>query len=207
MKSTQMFFFVELFILVFYVHEHATTSLPNALKLGRVTCVYIQKEQYKPSTYKRNNMKMKSSQMFFFVELFILIFYVHKHISSEVFLRLNYSYLFSTYTSTSPRHFTTKTKHSQTHITTTNNAHRPSPRALPSKRRSQPILLAAAINLLHAEKPIIKQQPKEERAERSAAPATAVIRRTKAINGQVQKAPTIKMKMQAQMERLGMVNI
>ena len=37
---------------------------------------------------------MKSSQMFFFVELFILIFYVHEHISSEVFLPLNYSYSF-----------------------------------------------------------------------------------------------------------------
>ena len=33
-------------------------------------------------------MKMKSSQMFF-VELFILVFYVHEHICSEVFLRLN----------------------------------------------------------------------------------------------------------------------
>ena len=83
---------------------------------------YIQKEQD----------EMKSSQMFFFAELFILIFYVHKHISSEVFLWLNYSYSFSTYTSTSAHHFTTKTKHSQTHITTTNNTHRPSPRALPS---------------------------------------------------------------------------
>jgi hypothetical protein len=66
---------------------------------------------------------MKSSQKFFFVELFILVFYVHEHISSEVFLRLNYSYLFSTYMSTPPRHFTTKTKHSHTHITTTNNMH------------------------------------------------------------------------------------
>ena len=66
---------------------------------------------------------MKLSQMFFFVELFILFFHVHEHISLEVFLRLNYSYSFSTYTSTSPRHFTTKTKHSQTHITTTNNTH------------------------------------------------------------------------------------
>ena len=114
-NSSQMFFFVELFILIFYVHEHVTTSLPNPLKLGRVTCVYIQKEQYKPSTYKRNNMKMKLSQMFSFVELFILVFYVHEHISSEVFLWLNYSYSFSAYTSTSPHHFTTKTKHSQTH--------------------------------------------------------------------------------------------
>ena len=34
-------------------------------------------------------MKMKSSQMFFVVELFILVFYVHEHICSEVFLRLN----------------------------------------------------------------------------------------------------------------------
>jgi hypothetical protein len=116
----------------FSLLNYSYFTLPNALKLGRATCVYIQTEQYKPSTYKRNNMKMKSSQMFFFVELFILVFCVHKHISLEVFLRLNYSYLFSTYTSTSPCHFTTKTKHSQTHITTTNNTHRPSPRALPS---------------------------------------------------------------------------
>ena len=116
-KSLQMFFFVELFIFVFYVHKHVTMSLHNALKT-----FYVQKEQY----------EKKSSQMFFFVELFILVFYIHEHISSEVFLLLNYSYSFSTYTSTSPHHFTTKTKHSQTHITLTNNMHRPSPRALPS---------------------------------------------------------------------------
>ena len=73
----------------FSLLNYSYLSLPNALKLGRATCVYIQKEQYKPSTYKRNNMKMKSSQMFFFVELFILVFYVHEHICSEVFLRLN----------------------------------------------------------------------------------------------------------------------
>ncbi len=59
-----MFFFVKLFILV-------NSQCPE---VGEGYSVYIQKEQYKPSTYKRNNIKMKSSQMFFFVELFILVF-------------------------------------------------------------------------------------------------------------------------------------
>jgi hypothetical protein len=143
-------------------------------------------------------MKMKLSQMFFFIELFILLFYIHKHICSEVFLRLNVRHHVTSQQKPNTAKHTSQQQTIRTQTIT---------QGTPIQWRSQPILLAAAIDLLRTEKPTMKQRLKEERPERSAALATVVIRRTKALNGRAQKATTIKMKTQAQMERLGMANV
>ena len=143
-------------------------------------------------------MKMKSSQMFFFIELFILVFYVHEHICSEVFLWLNVRHHVTSQRKPNTAKHTSQQQTIRTQTITQDT---------PIQWRSQPILLAAAIDLLCAEKPTMKQRPKEERPKRNVAPVTAVIRRTNAINGRARKATTIKMKMRAQIERLGMANV